>query len=128
MGGYKLYGQNPPAALISSNGQYGKGESRWFKTASSLSIDKINGLSELTVYPNPAKDLAKLNFSLEKASNLTIAVYDQLGQLVQTIAKGNYNAGANTIEINTINLNTGIYSIRIDAENGTLTQRISVIK
>lgn len=128
VGGYKLYGQNPPAALISSNGQYGKGESRWFKTASSLSVDKINGLSELTVYPNPAKDMAKLNFSLEKASNLTIAVYDQLGQLVQTIAKGNFNAGANTIEINTIALNTGIYSIRIDAENGTLTQRISVIK
>jgi hypothetical protein len=128
VGGYKLYGQNPPVALITSNGQYGKGESRWFKTASSLSVDKINGLSELTVYPNPAKDMAKLNFSLEKASNLTIAVYDQLGQLVQTIAKGNFNAGANTIEINTIALNTGIYSIRIDAENGTLTQRISVIK
>ena len=128
VGGYKLYGQNPPVALITSNGQYGKGESRWFKTASSLSVDKINGLSELTVYPNPAKDMAKLNFSLEKASNLTIAVYDQLGQLVQTIAKGNFNAGVNTIEINTIALNTGIYSIRIDAENGTLTQRISVIK
>ncbi len=128
VGGYKLYGQNPPAALISSNGQYGKGESRWFKTASSLSVDKINGLSELTVYPNPAKDMAKLNFSLEKASNLNIAVYDQLGQLVQTIAKGNFNAGTNTIEINTIALNSGIYSIRIDAENGTLTQRVSVIK
>lgn len=128
VGGYKLYGQNPPAALISSNGQYGKGESRWFKTASSLSVDKINGLSELTVYPNPAKDMAKLNFSLENASNLTIAVYDQLGQLVQTLAKSNFNAGLNTVEINTTALNSGIYSIRIDAENGTLTQRISVIK
>ncbi len=128
VGGYKLYGQNPPVALITSNGQYGKGESRWFKTASSLSVDKINGLSELTVYPNPAKDMAKLNFSLEKASNLTIAVYDQLGQLVQTVSNSQFNAGLSTVEINTTNLNTGIYSIRIDAENGTLTQRISVIK
>jgi hypothetical protein len=127
VGGYKLYGQGT-TPLITSNGQYGKGESRWFKTASSLSVDKINGLSELTVYPNPAKDMAKLNFSLEKASNLTIAVYDQLGQLVQTVSNNQFNAGVNTIEINTIALNTGIYSIRIDAENGTLTQRISVIK
>jgi hypothetical protein len=128
VGGYKLYGQNPPVALITSNGQYGKGESRWFKTASSLSVDKINGLSELTVYPNPAKDMAKLNFSLEKASNLAIAVYDQLGQLVQTVSNSQFNAGLSTVEINTTTLNTGIYSIRIDAENGTLTQRISVIK
>jgi len=128
VGGYKLYGQNPPVALITSNGQYGKGESRWFKTASLLSVDKINGLSELTVYPNPAKDMAKLNFSLEKASNLTIAVYDQLGQLVQTVSNSQFNAGLSTVEINTTTLNTGIYSIRIDAENGTLTQRISVIK
>jgi hypothetical protein len=127
VGGYKLYGQGT-TPLITSNGQYGKGESRWFKTASSLSVDKINCLSELTVYPNPAKDMAKLNFSLEKASKLTIAVYDQLGQLVQTVSNNQFNAGVNTIEINTIALNTGIYSIRIDAENGTLTQRISVIK
>jgi len=127
VGGYKLYGQGT-TPLITSNGQYGKGESRWFKTASSLSVDKINGLSELTVYPNPAKDMAKLNFSLEKASKLTIAVYDQLGQLVQTVSNNQFNAGFNTIEINTTTLNTGIYSIRIDAENATLTQRISVIK
>jgi len=128
VGGYKLYGQNPPVALITSNGQYGKGESRWFKTASSLSVDKINGLSELTVYPNPAKDMAKLNFSLEKASKLTIAVYDQLGQLVQVVSNSQFNAGVNQVEINTSSLNSGIYNIRIDAENGSLSQRISVIK
>lgn len=128
VGGYKLYGQNPPAALISSNGQYGKGESRWFKTASTLSVDKINGLTELNVYPNPAKDMAKLNFSLEKSSQLTIAIYDQLGQLVQSVSNSQYNAGLNQVEINTSALNSGIYSVRIDAENGTLSQRISVIK
>ena len=40
--------------IITSNGQFGKGESRWFKTASSLSVENINGLTELAVYPNPA--------------------------------------------------------------------------
>ena len=128
VGGYKLYGQNPPAALITSNGQFGKGESRWFKTASSLSVENINGLTEVTVYPNPAKEVAKLNFSLEKASTLTIAVYDQLGQLVQMVSNSQFNAGVNQVEINTSSLNSGIYNIRIDAENGSLSQRISVIK
>ena len=127
VGGYKLYGQLP-TALITSNGQYGKGESRWFKSASSLNVENINGLTELSVYPNPAKDMAKLSFSLENASNLTIAIYDQLGQLVQTVSNSQYNAGLNQVEINTSTLNSGIYSVRIDAENGTLSQRISVIK
>jgi hypothetical protein len=127
VGGYKLYGQLP-TALITSNGQYGKGESRWFKSASSLNVENINGLTELSVYPNPAKDMAKLSFSLENASNLTIAIYDQLGQLVQTVSNSQYNAGLNQVEINTSALNSGIYSVRIDAENGSLSQRISVIK
>lgn len=127
VGGYKLYGQLP-TALITSNGQYGKGESRWFKSASSLNVENINGLTELSVYPNPAKDMAKLSFSLEKSSHLTIAIYDQLGQLVQTVSNSQYNAGLNQVEINTSALNSGIYSVRIDAENGSLSQRISVIK
>jgi hypothetical protein len=127
VGGYKVYGQGT-TALITSAGQYGKGESKWFKTASSLSVDKINGLTELNVYPNPAKDMAKLNFSLEKSSQLTIAIYDQLGQLVQTVSNSQFNAGLNQVEINTSALNSGIYSVRIDAVNGTLSQRISVIK
>lgn len=127
VGGYKLYGQLP-TALITSNGQYGKGESRWFKSASLLNVENINGLTELSVYPNPAKDMAKLSFSLENVSNLTIAIYDQLGQLVQTVSNSKFNAGVNQVEINTSALNSGIYSVRIDAENGSLSQRISVIK
>jgi hypothetical protein len=127
VGGYKLFAQGT-TPLITSNGQFGKGESRWFKTASSLSVENINGLTELAVYPNPAKEVAKLNFSLEKASNLTIAVYDQLGQLVQMVSNSQFNAGVNQVEINTSSLNSGIYNIRIDAENGSLSQRISVIK
>ena len=127
VGGYKLFAQGT-TPLITSNGQFGKGESKWFKTASSLSVDKINGLTEVNVYPNPAKDIAKLNFSLENASNLTISVYDQLGQLVQTVTSGKFNAGDNQVDINTTTLNSGIYTVRIDAENGTLSQRISVIK
>ena len=127
VGGYKLFAQGT-TPLITSNGQFGKGESRWFKTASSLSVENINGLTELSVYPNPAKDMAKLSFSLENASNLTIAIYDQLGQLVQTVSNSQFNAGVNQVEINTSSLNSGIYSIKIDAENGSLSQRISVIK
>jgi hypothetical protein len=127
VGGYKLFGSGA-TPLFTSNGQFGKGESRWFKTASSLSVENINGLTELAVYPNPAKEVAKLNFSLEKASNLTIAVYDQLGQLVQVVSNSQFNAGVNQVEINTSSLNSGIYNIRIDAENGSLSQRISVIK
>jgi hypothetical protein len=127
VGGYKLFAQGT-TPLITSNGQFGKGESRWFKTASSLSVENINGLTELAVYPNPAKEVAKLNFSLEKASTLTIAVYDQLGQLVQVVSNSQFNAGVNQVEINTSSLNSGIYSIKIDAENGSLSQRISVIK
>ena len=127
VGGYKLFAQGT-TPLITSNGQFGKGESRWFKTASSLSVENINGLTELAVYPNPAKEVAKLNFSLEKASNLTIAVYDQLGQLVQVVSNSQFNAGVNQVEIYTSSLNSGIYNIRIDAESGSLSQRISVIK
>jgi hypothetical protein len=51
-------------------------------------------------YPNPFNPSTVINFSLPLSANVTIEIYNPLGALVGTIAKGNFDAGIHKIEFN----------------------------
>ena len=77
-------------------------------------------ISTLSLFPNPAQEQVKINFSLESSSGLSIAMYDVLGQLVFEKAKEIYSVGDNTIVINTKQYKSGFYLLKInDGNNNT---------
>ena len=73
-----------------------------------LSVNKVSKLLDFSVYPNPAKELIKLNLSeeLKKAE-----VYNFSGQKVKTSL-------IKTININ--DLSTGVYFLKITTENNKI--------
>lgn len=80
-----------------------------------LGIDEF-GLSEITVYPNPANDLV----NIQSPSNIkSVAVYDLQGRLINTVKANQKNT-----EVNISHLNTGIYFFSIETEAGTLVKKI----
>ena len=74
----------------------------------SLSIEE-NTFSDLTIYPNPTKDI--LNFKRSNSEPLDISVYDVLGQKIisHTIHTNDY--------IDVSGLASGLYTIRINNSN-----------
>ncbi|UPT66355.1 MAG: T9SS type A sorting domain-containing protein [Sphingobacteriales bacterium JAD_PAG50586_3] len=80
------------------------------------------------VYPNPAQDLANINFTLPTAENVTLNVYDLAGKMVSNQTIGKLAAGKQNIEVNTSTLDAGIYFVRIAAGNINQTVRIAVTK
>ncbi|MBS1772720.1 MAG: choice-of-anchor J domain-containing protein [Bacteroidetes bacterium] len=86
------------------------------------------GVQHLSVYPNPANDNTTLAFTLTEKSSVGLQVLDAVGRVVNTVNAVQYEKGTQHISINTADLATGLYTIKLQTEKGTMTQQLSVVK
>jgi hypothetical protein len=70
-------------------------------------------IANTNAYPNPAKDNVNFTFNIAKSGNIKIEVFDLLSNNLITIDKGLLAVGEYTQQINTTQLNSGNYFIRI---------------
>ena len=97
--------------------------------ASTLAVAPVTSASaNVTVYPNPAVNEATLSFTLANKSSVQVEVVDGLGRVLNTVANETMNAGAQKVVVNTSALANGVYNLMIHTEEGTFTQRLSVVK
>ena len=88
-------------------------------TSTGVSVNKINSTPVLdySIYPNPTQDI--LHIALGTLEEVTVEVYNQFGQQLQSQILSN-----EIITINTTNLATGIYYVKLTNERGaTQTKR-----
>jgi len=64
-------------------------------------------------FPNPFNAQTRIGFSLPRTSMLTLTVSNVLGQEVQQLAAGLWDAGFHTVEFNAAGLSSGIYFYRL---------------
>ena len=94
-----------------------------------MKIDDINvaagtGVNDIennaSIYPNPTKNILNVNAT----SNInSVEVFNMMGQKVAA-----YDANDTYTQINTSNLNNGMYLIRINTENGVINQKFTVAR
>lgn len=84
-------------------------------------------LSSLNITPNPAKTQATVGFTLAQSSAVTVSLMDAVGRTVST-QNASFGAGAQTVNINVADLAAGVYNVVVRTENGTISQRLSVVK
>lgn len=82
----------------------------------------------LTVYPNPAKDVANVNFELENNSTVTLTIADLSGKVVFTTTEENVAAGKRSIAVPTAELANGVYTYSFAAGNAVVTEKLIVNK
>ena len=121
------------ARLISSNtiniaGNWGAGTVIAYEFVSGpAGIEEAATIDNVTVFPNPANEVANVNLSINEMSNVSISVVNTLGQTVYTENLGNVN-GEQNVKINTTDLENGIYLVNITVNGNVITKRISVNK
>jgi len=87
----------------------------------------ITGAS-VSLYPNPAKESATLEFKLNKSTKVVVNVLDAVGRVVTTVANTEMAQGVQQLAIPTSNLAGGMYNVSVQTEEGTVTKTLSVIK
>lgn len=81
----------------------------------------------LGTYPNPARRQATLRYAVPQRQDVKISLYNVLGQRVRTVVDGK-RKGRHKRVLNTSKLSSGVYFLRLEAEDATRTQKLAVLR
>ena len=98
-------------------------------TASDVSDAAVPGKFELAQnYPNPFNPSTTISYSIPARSDVSIKVYNNLGQLVATLFNGVNEAGTHEVSWNAASVSTGVYFYSINAGDFTSTKKMILLK
>lgn len=81
------------------------------------------------VVPNPAKDLAYINFVLEKPDHITLRVLDMQGHVVKQLASDEWMlSGSHTKTVDLDQWPSGAYFVQMSGTNYSQAQKLTVIR
>ncbi len=79
-------------------------------------------------YPNPFNPTTIIDFAIAKQSNVTLNVYNAIGQKVAELVNGNMNAGTYEASFDATNLSSGIYFYKLSASNFVSIKKMMLLK
>lgn len=88
------------------------------------SVNNVNETAELNVFPNPAKDVVNVQFG-NINGHVHISIADVAGREVAVLKDGNSNS--QQVQYNISNLQPGLYFVRLQSDNGTITKKLEVL-
>jgi hypothetical protein len=94
---------------------------------SSAGINDISSLSDVVLYPNPTNYSATLKLNSEINQYVEVQIINGLGQVID-FKTNQLTSGENSIDLNTVDLNNGVYTIAVNSANGKLIERLIIQK
>lgn len=91
-----------------------------------VGITEYEGAFPMGVYPNPAKEVINVNYTMQKPSQLMLNIYSMEGKMVSSEDKGTAAVGSGTIQVNVADFAPGIYFVQLQTEYGSTTKKIVV--
>ncbi len=80
-------------------------------------------------YPNPFNPATTIRFDISKSTNVTLRVYNVLGQVVATLLNNQpVSAGYHSVQFNAGNLASGVYLYRLEYNGMTSTKKMILMK
>jgi len=79
-------------------------------------------------YPNPARSLSVIRYSLPNDGKVSLQLYDISGRLVKTLVNENKNPGIYKISLNTKTLSAGVYFLSLETKEKKIIERLIIIK
>jgi len=79
-------------------------------------------------YPNPFNPSTTISFALPQASNVTLKVYNVIGQTVKTLVNEQMEAGEHQVTFDASNISSGMYFYRLDTDSFSETKKMVLLK
>jgi len=93
-------------------------------TATALGIADYLNDAVFTIYPNPSNNIGMINYTLPEATNVSLAVYNSVGQKVTDLLNTYQTKGSYSAAIDLSGLRAGVYYCRLIVSGGSSTQKI----
>lgn len=79
-------------------------------------------------YPNPFNPTTSINYSVPEQTNVSLTVYNNIGQLVVELVNEVQSEGSYTVQFNADNLSSGTYFYVLRTNNSELIKQMTLIK
>ena len=89
-----------------------------------VSIDE----AEFSVYPNPASEFVNVSYKLLNESEVSLEMYDMLGQRVRIQDEGFLYEGTYNVEFPVNELESGMYLLIINTGDSQIANKVRVVK
>ncbi len=102
----------------------------WSFTTASASVapSGFGGSPSITISPNPSQGSAQIHFTLGNSDEVTLRVYNALGEKVQSLDLGQFSAGDNEYLWDCSGLAAGSYACELSSGSQTISTRIVILK
>ncbi|MDA3819160.1 MAG: PKD domain-containing protein, partial [Candidatus Delongbacteria bacterium] len=104
----------------------------WCKEIAVTSSDIENietDAARFSVHPNPANDKAVVEFMLPQDADVSLKLYNTMGECIKLVYRGNCVSGQkNTYAINTSDLKQGVYFVSLQTDKHSLVRKLMLIK
>ena len=100
----------------------------FYITTTTLGTEDLNNNVTFGVYPNPvsSSETLKADFNLVNGTDVTIEIYDLLGNKVKEVVNGYYAGGEHKVDVNITDLSAGMYIYSIKAGNSLASKKITI--
>ena len=93
--------------------------------------EAVQGPVELTLkqnYPNPFNPSTVIRYGLPARTNVSLAIYNTLGQTVATLVDGEQESGYHEVRFDGANLASGVYFCRLKAGQSVRTSKLLLLR
>lgn len=97
-------------------------------TVSIEESDIVDGVGLGQNFPNPLTNGTTIPYSLETAANVTLEVYDVTGKMIRSLEQGRLAPGTYQVNMNSTNLDSGVYYYTLVANNVRVTKKMTILK
>jgi len=89
---------------------------------------ELNKFSLLQNYPNPFNPSTTINYVLPESGNVTLKIFDVLGNEVKTLLDQEQTSGGHKVTFSSGNLVSGIYFYTLTSSGNSITKKLMVLK
>jgi hypothetical protein len=79
-------------------------------------------------YPNPFNPATSIEFTLQRAGNVSLKVFDILGNEITTLVNGYTEAGPHTVKFNASDLASGVYFYKLMSGSSSEVKKMVLMK